>query len=74
MILQRVYISFYRQIETIKQFRQWIKKLKIQQNEVLLGKKATNPISCRKTAALNLDASLTINLDINGNPLQQEKY
>ena len=40
----------------------------------LLGKKATSPISFRKITALNLDASLTINLDINDNSLQQEKY
>lgn len=39
-----------------------------------LGKDANNPISYRKIAALNADAFVTINLDINDNPLQQEKY
>lgn len=61
-------------MKTIELVQKQIKKLKIQHNELLLGKKTTNPNSCRKTAAPNLDASLTINLDINDNPLQQERY
>ena len=32
-------------MKTIKLFQEKFQKLKIQQNEVLLGKKATNPIS-----------------------------